>query len=207
MMKKVFLLSAIVLCFSMIANAQIRESFDSNSLEWTECPYDSDAGSAIITEGKMIVKSNGEKYLLGTMVGETTVFETHCYMPIDIMKPFQIKSIVSVKNIDDENVAGIIFNYKDSGTFYSFSINEDWVEFTRYVDGKIVGAISQAVKWEKWKKVSMEWELISDGSTLEFFINGISMLKVRHMPLEYTGFGYCTVGDQELEVDEVTFIQ
>ncbi len=206
-MKKVFLLSAIVLCFSMIANAQIRESFDSNSLEWTECPYDSDAGSAIITEGKMIVKSNGEKYLLGTMVGETTVFETHCYMPIDIMKPFQIKSIVSVKNIDDENVAGIIFNYKDSGTFYSFSINEDWVEFTRYVDGKIVGAISQAVKWEKWKKVSMEWELISDGSTLEFFINGISMLKVRHMPLEYTGFGYCTVGDQELEVDEVTFIQ
>lgn len=207
MMKKVFLLSAIVLCFSMIANAQIKESFESNSLEWTECPYDSDAGSAIITEGKMIVKSNGEKYLLGTMVGETTVFETHCYMPIDIMKPFQIKSIVSVKNIDDENVAGIIFNYKDIGTFYSFSINEDWVEFTRRVDGKIVGAISQGVKWEKWKKVSMEWELISDGSTLEFFINGISMLKVRHMPLEYTGFGYCTVGDQELEVDEVTFIQ
>lgn len=206
-MKKVFLLSAIVLCFSMIANAQIKESFESNSLEWTECPYDSDAGSAIITEGKMIVKSNGEKYLLGTMVGETTVFETHCYMPIDIMKPFQIKSIVSVKNIDDENVAGIIFNYKDNGTFYSFSINEDWVEFTRYVDGEIVGAISQRVKWEKWKKVSMEWELISDGSTLGFFINGISMLKVRHMPLEYTGFGYCTVGDQELEVDEVTFIQ
>lgn len=206
-MKKVFLLSAIVLCFSMIANAQIKESFDSNSLEWTECPYDSDAGSAIITEGKMIVKSNGEKYLLGTKVRETTVFETHCYMPIDIMKPFQIKSIVSVKNIDDENVAGIIFNYKDNGTFYSFSINEDWVEFTRYVDGKIVGAISQVIKWKKWKKVSMEWELISDGSTLEFFINGISMLKVRHMPLEYTGFGYCTVGDQELEVDEVTFIQ
>lgn len=206
-MKKVFLLSAIVLCFSMIANAQIKESFESNSLEWTECPYDSDAGSAIITEGKMIVKSNGEKYFLGTMVGETTVFETHCYMPIDIMKPFQIKSIVSVKNIDDENVAGIIFNYKDNGTFYSFSINDAWVVFTRYVDGKIVGAISQGVKWEKWKKVSMEWELISDGSTLEFFINGISMLKVRHMPLEYTGFGYCTVGDQELEVDEVTFIQ
>ena len=39
-----------------------------------------------------------------------------------------------------------------------------------------------------------------------FIVDGIQILKVRYMPLEYTGFGYYTFGKQELAVDDVEFI-
>ena len=81
------------------------------------------------------------------------------------------------------------------------------VRFERRVDGIVVGAIQQGVKWKDKKKVDQEWELISDGQVLTFIVDGVQILKVRYMPLDYTGFGYYTFGKQELQVDDVEFIQ
>lgn len=216
-MKKLFLLSVSMLCLSLMANAQIKETFDSNYLEWTECAYKNALGTAMITEGKMILKSKGEMKGLGialtlasgqdTKVREATFFETHCYAPIDIMKPFMVKSKVNVQKLGEDRNVGLVFNYKDGGTFYCFSFNDDCVQFIRYVDGRVAGSIMQGVKWTKKRGTDMEWILESDGSTLDFKVDGMSILKIRHMPLEYTGFGYYAYGAQELEVDEVEFIQ
>ena len=38
-------------------------------------------------------------------------------------------------------------------------------------------------------------------------VNDEPIMKVRYMPLQYTGFGYYTVGTCQLVVDEVTFNQ
>ncbi len=216
-MKRTILILAVLLCVSLAANAQLKETFDANSLEWTECAYKNALGTAMITEGKMIVKSKGELKGLGaaltiatgveTKVRDATFFETHCYAPIDIMKPFQITSKVNVKKLGEDRQVGLVFNYRDGGTFYCFSFNDDCVQFIRYVDGNVVGSIMQGVKWAKKRGADMEWTLISDGSTLEFKVDGMAMMKIRHMPLEYTGFGYYAFGAQELEVDEVEFIQ
>ena len=81
------------------------------------------------------------------------------------------------------------------------------VRFERPVDGAVVGVIQQGVIWKDKKKVDQEWVLISDGQVLTFIVDGIQILKVRYMPLEYTGFGYYTFGKQELAVDDVEFIQ
>ena len=81
------------------------------------------------------------------------------------------------------------------------------VRFERQVDGMVVGVIQQGVKWKDRKKVDQEWELISDGQVLTFIVDGVQILKVRYMPLDYTGFGYYTFGKQELQVDDVEFIQ
>ena len=43
--------------------------------------------------------------------------------------------------------------------------------------------------------------------TGSYIVDGVQILKVRYMPLEYTGFGYYTFGKQELQVDDVEFIQ
>ena len=46
-----------------------------------------------------------------------------------------------------------------------------------------------------------------DGSTIQFYVDDLLIMKVRYMPLEYAGFGYYTYGKQKLVVDQVEFIQ
>ena len=60
-MKKL-ILCAVLFSASVSANAQgYKETFDSNSLEWTECAYKNGIGTAIIDKGVMTIKSKGEK--------------------------------------------------------------------------------------------------------------------------------------------------
>lgn len=217
-MKKTILLGVIALGISVNANSQtFKETFDANSLEWTECAFESNSGSAIIDGGKMTIISKGENKGLGialtalsgvaTKVGENTFFETHCYAPLDVQKPFKIRTHVNIEKLSTDRIAGLVFNYKDGGNFYCFTFNDEMVRFTRYVDNMIVGSIQQGVIWKDKKKVDQEWELISDGQMLSFIVDGMPILKVRYMPLEYSGFGYYTFGKQELIVDDVEFIQ
>lgn len=194
-----------------------KETFDANSLEWTECAYESNSGTAVIDGGKMTITSKGENKGLGavltvlsgvqTKVGKNTFFETHCYAPLDVQKPFKIRTHVNIEKLASDRMAGLVFNYKDGGNFYCFAFNDEMVCFNRYVDNVIVGQIQQGVKWADKKKVDQEWELISDGQVLTFIVDGMQILKVRYMPLEYSGFGFYTFGKQELAVDDVEFIQ
>lgn len=217
-MKKFVGIITIALGISNAVYAQsIKETFDANSLEWTECAYESNSGTAIIDGGKMTITSKGENKGLGialtalsgvaTKVGENTFFETHCYAPLDVLKPFTIRTHVNIKKLSNDRTTGLVFNYRDGGNFYCFNFNSEMVRFERRVDGLVVGAISQGVKWEDKKNVDQEWELTSDGQTLTFIVDGMQILKVRYMPLEYAGFGFYTFGKQELVVDDVEFIQ
>ncbi len=104
-MKKLFLCVAFLSAFASV-NAQVyKETFDSNSLEWTECAYKNGIGTAIIDKGKMTIASKGERIGMALWTGNpadkkaATFFETHCYAPIDVMKPFEIHAIVNVKKI------------------------------------------------------------------------------------------------------------
>ncbi len=216
-MKKLFLCVAFLSAFASV-NAQVyKETFDSNSLEWTECAYKNGIGTAIIDKGVMTIKSKGDKKGLsavlsvttGTAVkaGENTFFETHCYAPIDVMKPFEIQAKVNIKQLADDRLVGFVFNYRDGGNFYAFSFNDDFVKFTRYEDNMAVGDIMQGIKWTGKRRSDMAWNLISDGQTLTFKIDGVSILTIRYMPLQYSGFGFYTFGNQELVVDEVEFRQ
>ena len=211
-MKKFILLICVFITMLSVTNAQsYKETFDSNSLEWTECGYKNEIGTAIIDKGVMTIKSKGVKkglsILTGVIVGEYTVFETHCYAPLNVLKPFEVHAKVNVKQLAADRLVGIVFNYKDNGNYYAFTFNDDFVKFVRYVDGKEVGSISQGVKWKGKRKTDMEWILISDGETLTFKVDGISILTIRYMPLNYSGFGFYTFGNQELIVDEVEFKQ
>ena len=199
-------------------NAQsYKETFDSNSLEWTECAYKNGVGTAIIDKGVMTVSSKGEKKGLSalvtatsgvaTRVGQNTFFETHCYAPIDVMKPFEIQAKVNIKQLADDRLAGLVFNYKDGGNFYCFSFNDEFVKFIRYENNEVVGDIMQGIQWKGKRKTDMLWTLVNDGQTLSFKIDGATILNIRYMPLSYSGFGFYTFGNQDLIVDEVTFIQ
>jgi len=218
-MKKSILLFACIALMS-IANAEsfhFTESFDANSLEWTECANESNLGSAVIDKGVFTIKSKGENKGMGafltamsgvkTTVGQNTFFETHCYAPLDVKKPFTITTHVEIDKLDQDRCVGLVFNYRDGGNFYCFSFNDEMVTFARYVDNEIVGTISQGIKWKKKSDAKQEWELISEDQTLTFKVNGMPILKVHYMPLEYSGFGYYTFGKQTLIVKDVEFVE
>lgn len=211
MKTRVFILMIAVLTV-LSTNAQsIKETFDSNSLNWNETAITNDAGNAVIDKGVLTITSNGvNKFMsamVGSQVGSNTYFTCFCYAPLNMQKSFKIKSNVTIGKLDDDRLAGLIFNYKDDGTFYAFVFNETDVRFLRYVDNRLVGQISQSVKWGKTKKMQQEWNLEYDGSTIQFTVNDLPIMKIRYMPLEYAGFGYYTFGKQKLIVDDVEFIQ
>ena len=49
--------------------------------------------------------------------------------------------------------------------------------------------------------------LESDGDIIIFSLDGVPVLKTRYMPLEYSGFGFYSIGDNKTVVDSVEFIQ
>lgn len=217
-MKRLF--ATLCLIATLIASVSAQsfvDTFDANSLGWTECAYESSKGSAVIDQGVLTIKSKGENKAAGalltafsgvaTKVGENTFFETHCYAPIDPSKPFEIIANVNIDKLANDRVCGFVFNYRDSGNFYCFNFNSEMVNFTRYVDNMVVGNISQGVKWENKKKLDQQWKLVCDGGTLSFFVNDMEILKVRYMPLDYSGIGFYTFGKQTLVVEDMTFTQ
>lgn len=216
-MRKILLMATMVVVTFSVNAQSYKETFDSNSLEWTECAYKNGVGTAIIDKGVMTVSSKGEKKGLSalvsatsgvaTRVGQNTFFETHCYAPIDVMKPFEIQAQVNIKQLADDRLAGLVFNYKDGGNFYCFSFNDEFVKFIRYENNEVVGDIMQGIQWKGKRKTDMLWTLVNDGQTLSFKIDGATILNIRYMPLSYSGFGFYTFGNQDLIVDEVTFIQ
>ncbi len=216
-MKKIILFVATI-SFAITLNAQTyKETFDSNSLEWTECGTKNALGTAVIDKGFMTLKSKGEKKGLSVMtsvmagsattVGENTFFETHCYAPIDVQKPFSIKTKVNVKSLGIDKNVGLIFNYRDGGNFYVFSFSDESVMFIRYENYSVVGEVMQNLKLDGKRKADMEWELISSGDKLTFKVDGTSLLNIRYMPLSYSGVGFYAYGNQELIIDEIEFIQ
>ena len=217
-MKRICLSLCMIVVMTTLSFAQsFVDTFDANSLGWTECAFESNKGSAVIDKGLLTIKSKGENKAAGavlsalsgvaTKVGENTFFETHCYAPLDVKKPFEVIANVKVEKLANDRVCGFVFNYKDGGNFYCFNFNDEMVNFTRYVDNRVVGNISQGIKWPSKKKLEQVWKLVCDGDVLSFYVDDMEILKVRYMPLDFTGIGFYTFGKQTLIVDEMTFTQ
>ena len=214
-MKKISYAAAIAAMLSVsstfVSAQSFKDTFDSNSLEWTECAYENNSGKAIIDKGFLNIESKGENKALGAFIGEqvgqNTSFKTHCYAPIDVMKPFKVRTNVTIQKLAVDRITGLIFNYKDDGNFYTFTFNNEMVSFLRFENYALVGKIEQGIKWAKKSKLDQQWELVSDGNELTFFVDGMQVIKVKYMPLSYSGIGFYTFGKQELKVDDIEFIQ
>lgn len=216
-MKKTFIALCMMAGTLTLSAQSFVETFDANSLGWTECASESNAGSAIIDKGVMTIKSKGDSKFMrfaaianGNSKGaENTAFETHCYAPLDVNKPFEIIANVKMDDLALDRQAGLIFNYRDFGNYYAFVFNKESVSFLRFVDNRLVGSITQDIKWGKADKGKREqkWVLKSDNDQLSFYVNDMEILNVRYMPLDFTGVGFYTIGKQTLVIDDVTFTQ
>lgn len=211
-MKKLLLSLLVVLAASQSANAQFKvvEDFESNKLEWTEAPKGY-SGSAIIDKGVMTLTSRVHKSLTANFEIDRIYcsYETHCYVPLNLTRPFSIISNVTIGELDDEDMqeVGLLFNYMDYGNYDAFIFNESNITYLRIRDEKRVGHIYQGMKWNKKRKAKQEWKLEYDGNYLLFYVDEIPLFKVKHVELKYDGFGFYAGGKQKLVIDDITFEQ
>ncbi len=200
-MRNFFLLVLSFLTVSSVYAQTVKETFDSNSLDWTESPRGY-WGSTIIDKGVMTLTAKEHH-------DYTKAIETHCYAPLNMKRPFKITANVTIGKLDEEDNqrVGLIFNYMDFGNYYVFMINEYNVIFARYKNNELIGQISQGIKWSKKRQAEQTWVIDYNGNDLIFTIDDIPLIKVKYMEMDYSGFGFYAEGKQKFIIEDVEFQQ
>lgn len=195
-MKRI-IISIITIAFSIsnIANAQIIEEFDSNSLRWQE--YASSRKEAVIKDGVLHIKSNNGKRVMST-----------CSAPIDLSEPFVITATLnSLKLLSDDKGLAIIFNCSDDYNCDVFSISKETISYIRYYEDKKIRFKDSDFKLNKKLK---EHEIIVKyrNRKVELIIDDVQCLEVPYITINFNGFGFGTYGaGQEASIDKVVFKQ
>lgn len=188
------------------ANAQnYTETFDSNTLGWTEASDSS--GEAIIKEGvmRLIGKKSGGSTFFGYR--QPSFIETHCYTPLDVTKNFEIRCDAIAKKISNDGCFGVILNYMDNGNFIVFVIANNYAHLMRFYNSEMIGRISNRLKLSDKKHAELNISIKSTYQKLEFFVNNMLAIEARYLPLQYNGFGFYLLGEQVVDFDNVEFIQ
>lgn len=208
-MKKIILLCTIALLATVnVLGQSFKETFDSNSLKWTECTIDNKENiKSFIDKGVLTVHS--EK-TFNMFTGETmySFSESMCYAPIDVQKPFKV--ITHFRYDDEDYICGIRFNMRDNGTYYAIVLSPSAKKIycQRSVDNIVVGSIYQGISFPKLKKgENYELVLENNGGDLTVTFQNLPVFELRYLPCEYSGFGFFTKGDINMYVDDVEFIQ
>ena len=190
------LLLVAALAFSAKANV-IVDDFSANLYAWNEGEIGDNIGTIQIINGQLNIQSKHDEVAL----------KTHCYAPINVERDFRITAHVVIDRLKDDKQVGLIFNYRDEGNFYCFSLNEYALSFLRFENNKEVGSFHQGIKWKKKKKLEQEWTLVKDADELAFLVDGQEIIRIRYMPLAYCGVGFYTISKQKLTVNKIEFEQ
>lgn len=204
MTKRFFVLSAIIATIMMTAYGQVKETFDSNSWQWTE--YSADLGKAYIIDGVMRLesKSDDDNTALSEMVANVA---THSYLPMDPVKGFDIKCIATVEKFEGKKQFGIILDYVDDMNCLVFMIKGDFAWLYKLKEGKIVGQQKNQFKLQRGKKTtSLDIEVSYMGGELEFRVNDVQALMCRYVPIASNGFGFFAFGKCKVDFDDVEIV-
>ena len=203
-MRKLFI--ALLLLGTTTVNAQtVKETFDSNSLGWTEVSDKN--GEAVIKEGVMSLtgKNSGGATFFGYKL--PWFIETHCYSSLDVTKNFEIKCDAIAKKINNAGCFGVMMDYIDNGNFMVFVIDNEYAHLMRFVDSEMIGRITNRLKLVDKKRVNIALRIKSSYQKLQFYVNDMLAIEARYLPLESNGFGFYVLGEQVVDFDNVEFIQ
>ena len=92
-MKKNILLFVAFICTVSVSGQSLKETFDSNSLNWNECASESNAGTSIIDKGVLTITSNGANKFWSAMAGDQVGKYTY-FIQKDINKFILLVSVM-----------------------------------------------------------------------------------------------------------------
>lgn len=201
MNQKIVALLLLTLSFTVSVYGQVKETFDSNSWQWTE--YSADLGKAYIIDGVMRLesKSDNNNTSLVDMVANVA---THSFMPMDPVKGFTIKCTATVEKFEGKKQFGIILDYVDDMNCLIFMIKGDCAWLYKLKEGNIVGQQKNQFKLQKGKKMTnLDIEVIYMGGELEFRVNDVQALLCKYVPISSNGFGFFAYGKCKVDFDDV----
>lgn len=201
MNQKIVTLLLLTLSFTVSVYSQVKETFDSNSWQWTE--YSADLGKAYIIDGVMRLesKSDNNNTSLVDMVANVA---THSFMPMDPVKGFTIKCTATVEKFEGKKQFGIILDYVDDMNCLIFMIKGDCAWLYKLKEGKVVGQQKNQFKLQKGKKMTnLDIEVIYMGGELEFRVNDVQALLCKYVPISSNGFGFFAYGKCKVDFDDV----
>lgn len=195
-MRTIFILSALLITIPFIGVSQtvFQDDFDSNNNAWTEVVLSS--GETLVTEGVMRVKSNTKDTLT-----------THTFLDFDPNQNFTLTCTSMVKKVNDKSKFGIIIDYKDDGNYISFLVWEGVAIMTRVQDGKVVGTLKNGIKLKKEKKAEVNLKITKNFKGIYFEVNDMLAIEARYVELTSSGIGFCVIGEQLVEFDDLRIEQ
>lgn len=199
--KRLIVFFTLIAAFSASAFSQVKETFDSNSWQWTE--YSEDLGRAYIIEGVMRLesKSDDKDTAIADMVGNVA---THSFLPMDPEKGFDIKCVATVEKFEGKKQFGIILDYIDDMNCLVFMIKGDCAWLYKLKEGKIVGQQKNQFKLQKGKKLTnLDIQVVYLGGELEFRVNDVQALLCKYVPITSNGFGFFAFGKCKVDFDDV----
>lgn len=201
-MQKLLIVFALVFGMITIAYAQVKESFDSNSWQWTE--YSERMGCAYIIDGVMRLESKSNNTSLANMLGSVA---THSFLPMDPVKGFDLKCTASLKRFVGKKKVGIILDYVDDMNCLAFMIEGDCAWLYKIKEGRIVGQQKNPFKLQKGKNsINLDIEIIYQGGELEFRVNDVQALMCKYVPITSNGFGFFACGRCKVDFDDVEIV-
>ncbi len=203
-MRRILILLVMATAIVTGTRAQVKETFDSNSWQWTE--YSTDLGKAYIIEGVMRLesKSDNNNTTLAEMVADVA---THAFLPMDPANGFDIKCVATVEKFEGKKQFGIILDYLDDMNCLVFMIKGDCAYLYKMKEGHIVGQQRNQFKLQKGKKTTaLDIEVKYIGGELEFRVNDVQALLCKYVPITSNGFGFFAFGKCKVDFDDVEIL-
>lgn len=200
-MKKIKTIIAMLALFAVSASGQVKETFDSNSWQWTE--YSGVMGRAYIIDGVMRLESKSDKdnTPIADMVADVA---THSFLPMDPVKGFDLKCTAIVEKFEGKKQFGLILDYIDDMNCLVFMMKGDEAWLYKIKEGKVVGQQKNQFRLQKGKKnTSLDIQVTYLGGELEFRVNDVQALKCKYVPITSNGFGFFAFGKCKVDFDEV----
>lgn len=191
-MKAIHIIIGLLVFTPFLCSSQtvFQDDFDSNNNAWTEVVLNT--GETLVTNGVMRIKSNTKDTLT-----------SHTFLDFDPNQNFTLTCMSTVKKVNDKSKFGIIVDYKDDGNYISFLVWEGVAIMTRVKDGKVVGTIKNGIKLKKEKKAEVNLKIAKNFKGLYFEVNDMLAIEARYLDLTSSGVGFCVIGEQLVEFDNL----
>lgn len=198
-MKKYIIFLMVSVCSIINLQAQLKETFDSNSWQWTE--QSTNLGKVYIVDGVLRFDTNTSTDINIQQVAEHV--SSHAYLPFDPTSGFTITCEAKVDKIGDNKYFGIIMDYMDDLNFMCFNMSQNWAYLYKVTEGRITRKWAGQLHLPKQKKATLDIKIVYSGGDLEIRVDDIQAIHAKYAPIESNGFGFFAFGKTKVDFDNV----
>lgn len=201
-MKNLILFLFAMTLATLSANAQMKETFDSNSWQWTE--QSTNLGKVYIVDGVLRFDTNTATNIDVQKVAENV--SSHAYLPFDPTAGFTITCEAKVDKVGDDKYFGVIMDYMDDMNFMCFTMSQNWAYLYKITEGKITRKWAGQLHLPKQKKAILDIKITYSGGDLEIRVDDIQAIHAKYAPIESNGFGFFAFGKTKVDFDNVEIV-